>query len=68
VILLEETREAKVPGIDEMRSQLQRVATSKMIESNIEELRKSAAIDIKDKKEAPATSEPATAETTAPAS
>jgi peptidyl-prolyl cis-trans isomerase C len=68
VILLEDTRESKVPGLDEMRSQLQRVATSKMIESNIEELRKTAAIDIKKKDEAPATTEPATGEAVVPAS
>lgn len=47
VILLEDVREAKIPGMEEMRSQLQRTATAKMIENNIEELRKAAAIDIK---------------------
>lgn len=73
VILLEETREAKIPGMDEMRSQLQRVAAAKMVENNIEELRKAAAIEIKKQSgqeqpaanEEPATSEPAPA---APAS
>jgi peptidyl-prolyl cis-trans isomerase C len=47
VILLEGIRDAEVPALDEMRSQLQRAATGKLIEKNIEELRKAAAIDIK---------------------
>jgi peptidyl-prolyl cis-trans isomerase C len=46
VILLEAVRDSKIPGIDEMRSQLQRMANNKMLEKHIEELRKTAAIDI----------------------
>lgn len=68
VILLEDTRETKVPGIDEMRSQLQRVATSKMIENNIEELRKAAVIDIKDGQQEETAAEPAGTDNSAPTS
>jgi peptidyl-prolyl cis-trans isomerase C len=68
VILLEETRETKLPGMEEMRAQLQRAATGKLIENNIEELRKTATIDIKQKQEAPATNEPAATDPGAPAS
>lgn len=66
VILLEDIREAKIPGMDELRSQLQRTATAKMIENNIEELRKAAAIDIKNSQQAEPASDAAGA--TAPAS
>lgn len=59
VILLEAVRDAKVPGMDEMRSQLQRATTTKLIENNIEELRKAAAIDIKNGQQAEPASEPA---------
>jgi peptidyl-prolyl cis-trans isomerase C len=62
VILLEAVRESKLPGIDEMRSQLQRMANNKMIEKHIEELRNAASIDI----EGEAKAEPAASEAPAP--
>jgi peptidyl-prolyl cis-trans isomerase C len=69
VILLEAMRESKLPGMDEMRSQLQRMANNKMIEKHIEELRNAAAIDIKGKDQAePAATETATPEAGAPTS
>lgn len=57
VILVEDVREAKVPGMDEMRTHLQQVTRAKLVEKNLEDLRNAAAIDIKNGDSADATSE-----------
>ncbi|HEY3486525.1 MAG TPA: peptidyl-prolyl cis-trans isomerase, partial [Gammaproteobacteria bacterium] len=50
VILLEEVRDAKLPAMDEIRPQLQRLAFNNIVEAKIEELRNAAKIDIKETK------------------
>jgi peptidyl-prolyl cis-trans isomerase C len=62
VILLEDIRESKLPGMDQIRSDLQRMANNKMIEKHIEELRNAAAIDLKEAGQ----TEPAASEAPAP--
>jgi peptidyl-prolyl cis-trans isomerase C len=69
VILVEDIRENKLPGMDEIRSQLQRMANSKMLEKHIEELRKAAAINIKGASQTkPAASEAPAPDAAAPSS
>jgi peptidyl-prolyl cis-trans isomerase C len=68
VILLEDVRDSKAPAMDEVRAQLQRATRGKMIENNIEELRKAASIDIKNPAPAAPASEPSAETPSAPAS